>query len=437
VHRENTGSPKVAIVALEGALGEVVARALARAEPRFQTERIAPADVGRAVTRAADLVIVDEAMAVSERAHLSERFDAPLLIIGSDIDKPFTVADLRRAAVSAARRPQLDTGGMVAVDPPLRRAIRVVEQVAARRQGVLVTGPTGCGKELIARRVHVRSGRRGNFVAVNCAAFNEGLAESTLFGHVRGAFTGAVSGAVGAFVEAHEGTLFLDEIGELDLSIQAKLLRALEEGFVRAVGASKPTAIDVRIVAATNRDLRHEVAVSRFRADLYFRLATFVVEVPALRERPRDLDALIERFHAQHDRAARISLGADARRALASYTWPGNVRELRNVMERVLSLAAPGRLTEAALLQLAPELAMGRAGDKTEKVEKAEKAEKTEKTSPRQALAKNERQTIRARLASGDAQRQKLADELGIHRSTLWRKMKRIAASEDPPPSRF
>ncbi|WP_394833570.1 sigma 54-interacting transcriptional regulator [Pendulispora rubella] len=319
---------------------------------------------------------------------------------------------------------RVESSGLVAVDPPLIRALRVVEQVAERRQGVLVTGPTGCGKELLATEVHRRSGRRGKFVAVNCAAFNEGLAESTLFGHVRGAFTGAVSNTPGAFVEAHGGTLFLDEIGELHLFVQAKLLRALEEGSVRPIGAPRPTAVDVRIVAATNRDLRKEVAAGRFRADLYFRLATFVVEVPALRTRPGDLEALIARFHAQHDRASRLILTEEAHQLLLRYAWPGNVRELRNVMERVLSLAPPGNIDEATLLELAPELGTTPVN-----------GESLETSTLRQALAKSERRKIRAHLESGSTQRQKLADELGIHRSTLWRKMKRFAATEVEPPS--
>ena len=322
----------------------------------------------------------------------------------------------------------VESSGLVAVDPPLHRALRVVEQVAERRHGVLVTGPTGCGKELLATEVHRRSRRHGKFVPVNCAAFNEGLAESTLFGHVRGAFTGAIASAPGAFVEAHGGTLFLDEIGELHLSVQAKLLRALEEGSVRPIGAARPTAVDVRVVAATNRDLRKEVATGRFRADLYFRLATFVIEVPALRTRPGDLAALVACFHAQHDRAPRVMLSEKARQLFLRYAWPGNVRELRNVMERILSLAPPGYVDEAMVLELAPELG-------TTLVESVS----LETTTLRQALAKSERRKIRAHLESGSTQRQKLADELGIHRSTLWRKMKRFAASTeaDPPSSRF
>lgn len=185
------------------------------------------------------------------------------------------------------------SGEFIAVDPPLLEALYTIEIAAPRSGGVLITGPTGVGKECLARRVHERSGRSGSFVALNCGALVEGLAESTLFGHARGAFTGAHHASPGAFVEAHRGTLFLDEIGELDLRIQAKLLRALEDGSVRALGASRPTHVDLRVVAATNRDLRQEITEKRFRMDLYFRIATFVINVPRLSERPGDLTALI------------------------------------------------------------------------------------------------------------------------------------------------
>ncbi|WP_394836989.1 sigma 54-interacting transcriptional regulator [Pendulispora rubella] len=404
-----------ALVVVDGPLGHHVATTLEGAVPPFCVQRLRPGELAYAPPT--DLIVVDEAMTESQRERLHASYGVPMLVVGRDIEKPFTEAALRKAALKAAKRSPRTVGGLVAVDPPLQTALCVLEQVAKRKQGVLVTGPTGVGKELLATHLHMRSGRAGAFVPVNCAAFNESLAESTLFGHVRGAFTGAVSNVPGAFVEAHRGTLFLDEIGELELAVQAKLLRALEEGSIRAVGASKATAVDVRIVAATNRDLRGEVAAGRFRADLYFRLATFVVEVPALRERPGDFEALVDCFHRQHDRAAQVRISAGARLRLASYPWPGNVRELRNVMERVLALAPRGELTEAILLDLAPELHAGSSDDTLDKM------------TTRQALAMQEQEVIHARVARGGVKRQKLADELGIHRTTLWRKMKRLAAS--------
>jgi transcriptional regulator with PAS, ATPase and Fis domain len=333
------------------------------------------------------------------------------LVLGVDVEKPFAVSKLRAAALAAVGRGAEAGDDFVVVDPPLRRAINAVDGAAARAGGVLITGPTGVGKERLARRVHERSGRAGAFVPINCGALVEGLAESTLFGHARGAFTGAVASAPGAFVEAHRGTLFLDEVGELDLRIQAKLLRALEDGTVRPLGASKPARVDIRIVAATNRDLRGEIAVGRFRADLYYRLATFVVEVPALSARPGDLGALLDHIVAKHDRGSVVSLAAPSRAALERYPWPGNARELKNVVERVFALAPAGVLSLEGLLRLAPELLEARADAKSG------------------ALARSEQQCIVAAIEGSAGSRQKAAADLGIHRSTLWRKMQRLGLS--------
>ncbi|KYG03497.1 hypothetical protein BE21_04635 [Sorangium cellulosum] len=304
----------------------------------------------------------------------------------------------------------LEEGGgveeqIVAVDPPLRAALELIERAAVRRGGVLIMGPTGVGKDLLARRVHRCSGRAGAFVAVNCAAFNEGLVESSLFGHVRGAFTGAVASVPGALLEAHRGTLFLDELGELSAPVQAKLLRAIEGGFVRPLGAARSSPVDLRIVAATNRDLRREVDAGRFRADLYFRLATFIVDVPPLRERPGDIAALVAKLAGEHDRARDVRLSAAAVRALTAYRWPGNVRELRNVIERVLSLAPEGQIGIDVLRRLAPEL-----------LEPAT-------APPDGTLASTVQHRMLDRLHRGGT-RQQVAEDLGIHRSTLWRRLK-------------
>lgn len=300
------------------------------------------------------------------------------------------------------------SGEFIAVDPPLLEALHTIEIAAPRAGGVLITGPTGVGKECLARRVHEISGRPGLFVALNCGALVEGLAESTLFGHSRGAFTGAHETSPGAFVEAHRGTLFLDEIGELDLRIQAKLLRALEDGSVRALGASRPTHVDLRVVAATNRDLRQEIAEKRFRADLYFRIATFVINVPRLSERPGDLTALISCLIATHDRSTVVHLAPEARDTLESYAWPGNARELKNVIERIFALAPLGVLTLQGLQRLAPEVVAPRL-------------------LPRPGtLAKTEEECILAAVEESASSRTKAAAALGIHRTTLWRKLQQL-----------
>jgi two-component system response regulator PilR (NtrC family) len=217
---------------------------------------------------------------------------------------------------------------------------------------VLIAGESGTGKEVVARAIHARGGRGSPFVAINCGAIPEGLIESELFGHERGAFTGAVEAKPGLFEVAGGGTLFLDEVGELPPSVQVKLLRALQERRVRRVGGATDLAVAARILAATNRDLAREVAAGRFREDLYYRLAVIPVRVPALRERREDLplflDHYLDRFAAEL-RLPRPALSPEAERLLLAHDYPGNVRELANVLERAVTLCEGGTITPADL----------------------------------------------------------------------------------------
>ena len=226
-------------------------------------------------------------------------------------------------------------------DSPMQDALRMADRVAGSTATVLITGESGTGKELVARRVHARSGRgQGPFVAVNCAAIPGELLESEMFGHTRGAFTGAVRAREGRFRRAHSGSLFLDEVAELPLELQARLLRVLEEGQVDVVGDDRPVAVDVRVISATNQDLGERVASGQFRADLYYRLNALEIQVPALRERPADIPLLARAF--LDDLAGRdLALPDDVIAALRARRWPGNVRQLRNAVER-LALLAPG-----------------------------------------------------------------------------------------------
>ncbi len=237
-------------------------------------------------------------------------------------------------------------GGLIGTSAPMQRVRREIELVARTDMPVLVTGETGTGKELVARAVHAASERAERpLIYVNCAALPESVAESELFGHVRGAFTGAERDRPGKFEVADGGTLLLDEVGELPPGVQAKLLRALQEGEIQRVGADHPLHVDVRIVAATNRDLDREIAAGRMRADLYHRLAVYPIHVPPLRERGADVALLAGHFC---DRTrARLGLGpvrldAAARARLGGYPWPGNVRELENVVSRAVLRAAAG-----------------------------------------------------------------------------------------------
>jgi DNA-binding NtrC family response regulator len=233
--------------------------------------------------------------------------------------------------------------GMIGASASMQRLYRLVRLLAPRITTVLVTGATGTGKELVARAIHQFSPRAAKpWAVVNCAAIPEALLESELFGHVRGAFTGAVQGYAGRIHLAQGGTLFLDEVGELPLSLQAKLLRFLDQKEVQRLGSSEALKVDVRVVAATNADLEREVAEGRFRRDLYYRLAAFPIELPTLAERAEDIAPLAVHFLIELARAARgpvPALDPDAARQLQAHDWPGNVRELQQVMERAAILA--------------------------------------------------------------------------------------------------
>jgi two-component system, NtrC family, response regulator AtoC len=243
----------------------------------------------------------------------------------------------------------------------MQTIFRTIGKIADYKTTVLITGESGVGKELVARALHTQSNRRaGRFVAVNCGAIPENLLESELFGHKRGAFTDAISDRRGLFEEADGGTLFLDEIGEIPLGLQVKLLRVLQESTIRRLGETKDQSVDVRIVAATHRDLQAEIAAGRFREDLFYRLNVLPIVVPPLRERREDVMLLVEHFMARNN--ARLGtrvrgLDAETRRLLIEYSWPGNVRELENTVERAMVLAEgeqiiasdlPERLREAS-----------------------------------------------------------------------------------------
>ena len=233
-------------------------------------------------------------------------------------------------------------GDLVADDPKMARVLDLARRVAPTNTSVLITGESGTGKELIARCIHRNSSRSQKiFVAVNCAALAPSLIESELFGHEKGSFTGAAGQHLGRFERAHGGTLFLDESGELDGNLQAKLLRVLQEKTFERVGGTREIAVDVRVIAASNRNLKQSVADGKFREDLYYRLNTFPIEVPPLRDRPSDIPRLVRFFLG---RAARnlakphLFLTPEAEKVLLAYGWPGNVRELENTMERVAIL---------------------------------------------------------------------------------------------------
>jgi formate hydrogenlyase transcriptional activator len=254
-------------------------------------------------------------------------------------------------------RTEHNFGEIVGESPALRRVLKQVETVAPTGSTVLIRGETGTGKELIARALHELSPRRGRtFVKLNCAAIPTGLLESELFGHEKGAFTGAISQKVGRFELAHEGTLFLDEVGDIPPELQPKLLRVLQEQEFERLGGTKTIKVDVRLVAATNRDLARMVADGRFREDLYYRLNVFPVALPPLRERPDDIPRLVRHFTQRFARrmGRRIeAIPPAVMEALVRYPWPGNIRELQNVIERAVILS-PGPSLQVPLGDLQP-----------------------------------------------------------------------------------
>ena len=232
---------------------------------------------------------------------------------------------------------------MIGNSPALQDIRVMIDKVAVTEARVLVTGPNGSGKELVARQVHEKSTRaNGPFVEVNCAAIPSELIESELFGHEKGSFTSAIKQRIGKFEQAENGTLFLDEIGDMSLAAQAKVLRALQENKITRVGGEKDITVNPRVLAATNKDLKREIAEGRFREDLYHRLAVIVIKVPALKDRPEDIPTLIEKFLndlAEESGKRKKEIEKDALKKLINYPWTGNIRELRNVTERLVIMS--------------------------------------------------------------------------------------------------
>ena len=238
-------------------------------------------------------------------------------------------------------------------DPKMDAMVKLAEQIAPSNASVLITGESGTGKEVIAQYIHQRSSRADRpFISVNCAAIPENLLESELFGHEKGAFTGAVARRIGKFEEADGGTLLLDEISEMDLRLQAKLLRAIQEREIDRIGANKPVKVDIRIIATSNRDLQAEARSGKFREDLFFRLNVVNLDLPPLRERPADIAALAEHFSKKYAEANGMqekAISADARECLAAHSWRGNVRELENTMHRAVLLSTEDEITASAI----------------------------------------------------------------------------------------
>jgi DNA-binding NtrC family response regulator len=300
----------------------------------------------------------------------------------------------------------------------MQRVMAQVERVAASETRICILGETGTGKELVARTLHERSNRsEGPFVTLNCAAVPAELIESELFGHEKGSFTGAAARHLGKFEQAHRGTIFLDEIGDMPLTMQAKLLRVLEEGEVERIGGDRAIAVDVRVIVATHRDLEAQVRDGKFRQDLFHRIFVFPLRLPPLRERREDIPVLVEHFTRQVSAAngwKPMRFAESAIAALQDRAWPGNIRELRNVVERLMLLATSGEVTEETVALAFP--ASGATGDP-----------ELAATGPLADRVRTfEKQTILAELKRHHNQISNTARALGLERSHLYKKAEQV-----------
>ena len=323
--------------------------------------------------------------------------------------------ELRRASAEPAR-----VGQLIGSSEALKNVVSMVRRVADSSSTVLVTGESGTGKDVVARSIHDQSLRSSApYLPINCAAIPDGLLESELFGHTKGAFSGAVADKVGIFEAAEGGTVFLDEIAEMDEGLQAKLLRFLQDREVRPVGANQGRRVDVRVVAATNRDLRREVQKGSFRQDLYFRLNVIPIAIPPLRERPDDVVPLAEFFLARHGGADR-ELGLSAIDALRKFGWPGNARELENVVERALALSDATVLeaTDLHLDEFEDELEPDLGGEGADRLDRLVATAAEEET----PLRRLEDRYIDEVLRRVDGNKNQAARILGINRATLYRR---------------
>jgi two-component system, NtrC family, response regulator AtoC len=451
---------RVLVVDDEVAMREMLADGLASETTVIESAKEAAAAFDRVATGEIDVVITDLRMPGQNGLELCSRivqqtFAVPVIVLTAFgdyetaieavragaydfISKPVHLEVLRIAVERALTHGQLRrevrrlkvslaehrfAGTMIGESATMREVFDVVARLAGSTSSVLITGESGTGKELVARALHDQSDVRGQFVAVNCAAIPEQLLESELFGHERGAFTDARATRPGLFTEANGGTLFLDEIGELPVTLQPKLLRVLQERTIRPIGGRKEVPIDVRLVAATNRDLGLAVEEGRFRQDLYFRVNVIEVPIPPLRARGNDVLLLAAHFLKEFDTRARkgvVGLTPEVAAQFLQYNWPGNVRELSNVVERAIALTSQDHITVADLPKHLvqyhkPAVVIG--SDASDLL----------------TLEEMERRYVLHVLESVGGSRTAAAKILGLDRTTLWRRLERYGAKSAEP----
>lgn len=398
-------------------------------------------------SKGADLLMVDVALPIAQfvAALDAERIRVPLVACGTSPDTRAAVAAIRAGAreyVPLPPDPELiaavleavaaDRSSLIFRDPAMERVVNLANQIARSEAPVLVTGESGTGKEVIARHLHQKSARKDRpFVAVNCAAIPDNLLESELFGHEKGAFTGAVARRIGKFEEANGGTLLLDEISEMDVRLQAKLLRALQERVIDRVGGTQPVKVDIRIVATSNRNLAEAVKQGTFREDLLYRLNVVHLRLPALRERPADILVLADHFARKYAGLNGLPvrpLAAEARKLLLSNGWRGNVRELENTIHRAVLLASGPEIgPEAVLTPEGESLGAAMADDVSSRA--ARTAEAVTRSLVGQTVADVERDLILDTLDHCLGNRTHAAKILGISIRTLRNKLNEYSAA--------
>jgi len=456
--------PRIIVVDDEERMAGVVAMALRRAGYECETCASGEAALAALDARGADVVVSDWKMPEIDGIELLRRMHArraslPVILLTAFASVPSAVAAMREGAFDYLTKPfdneELRTivgralemrrlerenrylrqevaaryapDAMVAESPRSQELIALVRRVAPSRSTVLIQGESGTGKELVARLLHYWSDRVGRpFLAVNCKAFAESVLESELFGHEKGAFTGAAAARAGCFERAAGGTIFLDEIGEIGADFQSKLLRVLQEGEVLRVGGSEVRKVEVRVVAATNRILREEVAAGRFREDLFFRLNVIPIQLVPLRERHEDILPLARHFLSRHASEAgrRLDLTVESERALLAHPWRGNVRELENAIERAVVLARADAIAPEDLLleESAAKVEKGSQG--------AAAGAELAGGSLQDCIDHAAAARIRAALDAAGGQRHEAARALGVDRTTLYRMMKRLGINE-------
>ncbi len=374
----------------------------------------------RAHDRIVGAVYVDskeDGMFTSDDLRFLEAFaDHAALALANARRRAGLVEDTERLQQEAAER--AGRGNLIGGSPPMKQVFELIDKVAASELPVLIQGESGTGKELVAQAIHYGGPRRERaFVGENCAAIPDTLLQSELFGHVRGAFTGADRDRAGLFEQAHGGTLFLDEIGDMSPTMQAQILRALQEGEIRRVGGTKPIRVDVRVIAATHRDLQQETAAGRFREDLLYRLQVLLIELPPLRERRGDVRRLTRHFLGRiaAERGKPVqAVDAKILDLLEGCAWPGNVRQLQNALQRLSLLAGDGSIgTE--ILMLDPGLRSLLAGDDSAATPAAPLS-----------LSSSERDRIVEALRAAEGNRARAARLLGVSRATIYRKIKEL-----------